>query len=111
VRGVRPFEVVRVPVLKDQTIVLDTRCVHAGAPWSGEERAYRGHFYGYEQDVLKQTPEQRTKKDEYLTVDLCNDDLFPIVGWAQLGNMFKLKADLPQPQPRRRHPTTQQGSG
>ena len=99
-RDVRPFEVVRVPVLKDQTIVLDTRCLHAGASWPGEENAYRAHFYGYERDLRKQTSEQRLDKDEYLTVDPCNDNLFPIVGWAQLRNIFKLKADLPQQQQR-----------
>ena len=36
VRGVRPFEVVRVPVLKDQTIVLDTRCVQRHGPARNE---------------------------------------------------------------------------
>jgi len=102
-RDVRQFEVVRVPVLKDETIVLDTRCLHAGASWPGEKNAYRAHFYGYERDLQKQTSEQRLNKDEYLTVDPCNNDLFPIVGWAQLNNIFKLKADLPnlKPQPRR----------
>ena len=58
----------------------------------------------YERDLQKQTSEQRLNKDEYLTVDPCKNDLFPIVGWAQLHNrgIFKLKADLPnlKPQPR-----------
>jgi hypothetical protein len=31
-------------------------------------------------------------KDEYLTVDLCEEDFLPIVGWAQLDKIFKLKA-------------------
>ncbi len=26
-----------------------------------------------------------TEKDEFTTVDLCDDDQFPIVGWAQRG--------------------------
>ena len=91
-RDVSPFEVVRVPVRKDHTIVMDTRCVHAGAPWHGSHRVYRGHFYGYERDLQKQNPEQIVDKDEYLTVDLCEEDLLPIVGWAQLDKIFKLKA-------------------
>lgn len=91
-RNVRPFQVVRVPVRKDHTIVMDTRCVHAGAPWPCSNRAYRGHFYGYERDLQKQTPEQMVDKDEYLTVDLCEEDFLPIVGWAQLDKIFKLKA-------------------
>jgi len=83
------FEVVRVPVCKDHTAALDTRCPHAGAPWSGARHAYRGHFYGYERDLQKQTPEQVVETDEYTTVDLCDDDFFPIVGWAQLDNIFE----------------------
>jgi hypothetical protein len=71
---------------------MDTRCVHAGAPWPCSNRAYRGHFYGYERDLQKQTPEQMVDKDEYLTVDLCEEDFLPIVGWAQLDKIFKLKA-------------------
>ena len=89
VRGVRRFEVVRVPIRKDHTGALDTRCPHGGAPWDGARRAYRGHFYGYERDLQKQTTEQVTTNDEYVTVDLCDDDFSPIVGWAQLDNIFK----------------------
>jgi hypothetical protein len=89
VRKVPRFEVVRVPLRKDHTGALDTRCPHAGAPWYVVRRAYRGHFYGYERDLQKQTPEQVADKDEYSTVDLCDNDLFPIVGWAQLDSIFK----------------------
>ena len=90
VRGVREFEVVRVPVRKNHTIALDTRCPHAGAPWPGLCRAYRGHFYGYERALRKQAPDKVTDKDEYITVDLCDHDYFPIVGWAQKTKIFKL---------------------
>lgn len=89
VRGVRPFEVVRVPVRKNHTIALDTRCPHAGAPWTGRRRAYRGHFYGYARILKNLTVDQVTQKDEYVTVDLCDNDHFPIVGWALLDNIFK----------------------
>ena len=89
VRGVRRFEVVRVPIRKDHTAALDTRCPHGGAPWTGKRRAYRGHFYGYERDLQKQTRVQRADKDEYTTVDLTQSEFFPIVGWAQLNNIFK----------------------
>jgi len=86
---VHPFEVVRVPVRRDHTVAMDTRCTHGGAPWPGKRRAYRGHFYGYERDVLKQGANELTGKDEYATVNLCDNDFFPIVGWAQLDNIFK----------------------
>ena len=100
VRKVRPFEVVRVPVRKNHTAGLDTRCPHGGAPWTGKRRAYRGHFYGYERDLQKQTPEERMDKDEYATVDLCDNDFSPIVGWAQLNNIFST-AEPKQPKRRR----------
>ena len=54
-------------------------------------RPVGGHFYGYERDLhgQKQTREQRADKDEYATVDLTHADFSPIVGWAQLNNIFK----------------------
>jgi hypothetical protein len=30
-----------------------------------------------------------TDKDEYLTVDLCDNDHFPIIGWAQESKIFE----------------------
>ena len=102
VRGVRAFEVVRVPVRKNHTIALDTRCPHAGAPWSGQRRAYRGHFYGYERVLKKLAPAQVTDKDEYSTVDLCDNDHFPIAGWAQLDGIFRIEPAQASPKRQRR---------
>ena len=48
-RGVKKFEVVRVPIQKTKTVVVDSRTSHAGSPWkasSRRQRLYRGHFYG-----------------------------------------------------------------
>ena len=87
-RGVKDFEVVRVRVDKTKTIVLDSRTAHAGTPWTGRpgrKRLYKGHFYGFRQDVLRRERDDPTEKDEFTTVDLCDDDHFPIVGWAQRG--------------------------
>jgi hypothetical protein len=87
-RGVKDFEVVRVRVDKTKTIVLDSRTAHAGTPWTGRpgrKRLYKGHFYGFRQDVLRRERDDPTEKDEFTTVDLCDDDQFPIVGWAQRG--------------------------
>jgi len=87
-RGVKDFEVVRVRVDKTKTIVLDSRTAHAGTPWTGRagrKRLYKGHFYGFRQDVLRRKRAHPTEKDEFTTVELCDDDQFPIVGWAQRG--------------------------
>jgi hypothetical protein len=68
--------------------VLDSRTAHAGTPWTGRagrKRLYKGHFYGFRQDVLRRKRDHPTEKDEFTTVDLCDDDQFPIVGWAQRG--------------------------
>jgi hypothetical protein len=35
--------------------------------------------------VLRRERDDPTEKDEFTTVDLCDDDQFPIVGWAQRG--------------------------
>ena len=88
-RGVKTFEVVRVPIQKTKTVVVDSRTSHAGSPWkasSGRQRLYRGHFYGFRQDVLHRPPAVLGDKDESTTVDLCDADNFPIVTWAQRGD-------------------------
>ncbi len=88
-RGLKDFEVVRVRIEKTKTAVVDSRTVHAGIPWigsaSGSNRLYRGHFYGLHQDVLMRSRADRSDRDEPTTVDLCDDDHFPIVSWAQRG--------------------------
>jgi hypothetical protein len=87
-RKVGHFEVLRVRVKRSKTIVLDSRCPHAGAPWTGSpgcKRLYRGHFYGFRRDVMRRVRESPTDKDEYTTVDLCSSDFFPLASWGQLG--------------------------
>ena len=84
----KEFEVVRVPIQKTKTVVVDSRTSHAGSRWkasSGRKRLYRGHFYGFRQDVLKRPPSVLAVKDEVTTVDLYDGDHFPIVTWAQRG--------------------------
>lgn len=88
-RGVKKFEVVRVPIQKTKTVVVDSRTSHAGSPWkasSRRQRLYRGHFYGFRQDVLHRPSDVLGDKDESTTVDLCDADYFPIVTWAQRGD-------------------------
>ena len=88
-RGVQNFEVVRVPIQKTKTVVVDSRTSHAGSPWkasSSRQRLYRGHFYGFRQDVLNRPADFLGDKDESTTVDLCDEDYFPIVTWAQRGD-------------------------
>jgi len=87
-RKVGDFEVLRVRVKRSQTIVLDSRCVHASAPWTGRpgcKRLYRGHFYGFRKDVLRRVRESPTDRDEYTTVDLCSRDFIPLASWGQVG--------------------------
>jgi hypothetical protein len=88
-RGVEKFEVVRVPIQKTKTVVIDSRTSHAGSPWKASSRSkrrlYRGHFYGFRQDVLNRPPAVMEVKDETTTVDLCDADYFPIATWAQRG--------------------------
>ena len=88
-RGVKDFEVVRVPIQKTKTVVIDSRTSHAGSPWKAssrrKRRLYRGHFYGFRQDVLNRPPAVMEVKDETTTVDLCDADYFPIATWAQRG--------------------------
>jgi hypothetical protein len=87
-RGAKDFEVVRVRVEKNKTIVLDSRTPHAGTPWTGKsgcKRLVKGHFYGFREDLLKRNRVNLTEKDELTTVDLCDNDHFPIFSWAQRG--------------------------
>ena len=87
-RGVKEFEIVRVPIQKTKTVVVDSCTSHAGSPWKtscGRKRLYRGHFYGFRQDVLHRPPALLAEKDELTTVNLCDTDYFHIVTWAQLG--------------------------
>jgi hypothetical protein len=87
-RGVKDFEVVRVRIQKTRTALVDSRTAHAGTSWKavgGRNRLYRGHFYGFRQNVMKRKRYLVYQKDEHTTVDLCDQDHFPIVSWAQRG--------------------------
>ena len=67
---------------------MDARTAHAGSPWKascGRTRLYRGHFYGFSQDVLNRDPSILAEIGEVTTVDLCDNDYFPIFTWAQRG--------------------------
>lgn len=96
-RRVRDFEAVRFPIRRGQTIVLDSRCPHSGAPWTGacrsRKRLYRTHFYGFRKDI-KTRRASVAEKDEQTTVDLCDRDHFPIVAWAQRGKAGPIFASL-----------------
>jgi hypothetical protein len=96
-RGVKDFEVVRVRIAKTKTIVLDSRTAHAGTRWTGKpgcKRLYRGHFYGFREDVLRRKRDNPAEKDEHTTVDLCDDDHFPLLGWAQRGAVGPIFGEL-----------------
>ena len=49
-KGMKEFEVARVPIQKTKTVVVDSRTSHAGSPWKtscGRKRLYRGHFTAF----------------------------------------------------------------
>jgi hypothetical protein len=97
-RKVQDFEAVRVCIKRTKTAVMDSRTAHAGTEWTGEpdcKRLLRGHFYGFERNVLKRKLDDPTQKDEFTTIDLCDDDHFPIVTWAQRGKAGPIFAPRP----------------
>jgi hypothetical protein len=92
-RGVGPFEAVLVTVKMGQTIAIDNRCVHAGAPWKGPGRAFRGHAYGYVPNLeLRDDADYGfLDKDHETTVDILAGKMAPI-GWrAQQQGLFRCR--------------------
>ena len=45
--------------------------------------------------MLKRKLDDPTQKDEFTTIDLCDDDHFPIVTWAQRGKAGPIFAPRP----------------
>jgi hypothetical protein len=87
-QGLPPFEVVRVPIKTGQTIVIDNRCVHAGAAWNGRVRAYRAHTYGYVGNLQLRGDDAMLEKDHHTTVNILAGELSPIGAWAQRSGLF-----------------------
>ena len=84
-RRLPPFELVRVPVPKDTTLILDSRCPHAGAPSTNKNRAYRWHYYAFANGLLTDP----SQADEYITHFFGCQEYYPILGWAQRSELFK----------------------
>ena len=81
-----PLEMVRVPLDICDTIVLDSRCSHAGDRWLGRAGSlYWWHFHGFERSLALDLQDLLEKAEESsdTTVDLCEPDLLPIVTWSQ----------------------------
>jgi len=78
-RGLPDFEVVRVPVKKGGSIVLDTRCLHGGAPGDGSP-GLRAHAYGivYVDDAEPGSAADALAKDYLVTVDILDSDYAPV---------------------------------
>ena len=78
-RGLPDFEAVRVPIKKGGSIVLDTRCLHGGAPGDGSP-GLRAHAYGivYDDDAEPGSAAAALEKDYLVTVDILNSDYAPV---------------------------------
>ena len=92
-RGLRlpDFEAVRVPVKKGGSIVLDTRCLHGGAPGDASP-GLRAHTYGlvYDDDAEPDCAAAALEKDYLTTVDsLDRDGIYAPVGtWGSRSNLW-----------------------
>ncbi len=62
--------------------------------YQSQKHVNRSDFYGFREDLLKRNRVDLTEKDELTTVDLCDNDHFPVFSWAQRGaaGPFKLFA-------------------
>ena len=90
-RGLRlpDFEAVRVPVKKGGSIVLDTRCLHGGAPGDGSP-GLRAHAYGivYVDDAEPGSAADALAKDYLVTVDILDSDYAPVGTWGRRSNLW-----------------------
>ena len=74
-RGLPDFEAVRVPVKQGSSLVLDTRCLHGGAPGDGSP-GFRAHGYGivYDDEAEPRSAADALEKDYLITVDILDLD-------------------------------------
>lgn len=84
------FEAVRVPIQKGGSVVLDTRCLHGGAPGDGSP-GLRAHAYGiaYDDDAEPESAAAALEKDYLTTVDILDqEDYAPVGTWGKRSNLW-----------------------
>ena len=88
-RGLPHFEAVRVPIKKGSSVVLDTRCLHGGAPGDGLP-GLRAHAYGivYDDDDEPGSAAAALEKDHLVTVDILESDYAPVGTWGKRSNLW-----------------------
>jgi hypothetical protein len=88
-RGLPDFEAVRVPVKQGSSLVLDTRCLHGGAPGDGSP-GFRAHGYGivYDDDAEPGSAADALAKDYLITVDILDLDYSPVGTWGRRSNLW-----------------------
>ena len=88
-RGLPDFEAVRVPIKKGGSIVLDTRCLHGGAPGDGSP-GLRAHAYGivYVDEAEPGSAADALAKDYLTTVDILDSNYAPVGTWGRRSNLW-----------------------
>jgi hypothetical protein len=90
-RGLPHFEAVRVPIQRGGSLVLDTRCLHGGAPGDGSP-GLRAHAYGlvYDDDTEPDSAAAALEKDYLTTVDILDrdGDYAPVGTWGSRNNLW-----------------------
>ena len=83
------FEAVRVRVKKGGCVVLDTRCLHGGAPGDGSP-GLRAHAYGivYVDEAEPGSAADALAKDYLTTVDILESDYAPVGTWGRRSNLW-----------------------
>lgn len=88
-RGLPPFEAVRVLIPKGGSVVLDTSCLHGGAPGDGSP-GLRAHAYGIasDDDTEIASAADALEKDYHNTVDISAGDYAPVGTWGKRSNLW-----------------------
>ena len=90
-KGLPHFEAVRVPIQRGGSLVLDTRCLHGGAPGDGSP-GLRAHAYGlvYDDDAEPDCAAAALEKDYLTTVDILDRDgiYAPVGTWGSRSNLW-----------------------
>ena len=90
-KGLPHFEAVRFPIQRGGSLVLDTRCLHGGAPGDGSP-GLRAHAYGlvYDDDAEPDCAAAALEKDYLTTVDILDRDgiYAPVGTWGSRSNLW-----------------------
>jgi hypothetical protein len=88
-RRLPKFEAVRVPIRQGGSVVLDTRCLHGGAPGDGSP-GLRAHAYGlvYDDNTEPISAGEALHKEHLATVDILDPFWFPVGTWGTRSELW-----------------------